>query len=89
MDHGGGERDRYVFCQGTFEGLQWLMEITACTFGASIICVDLVIRLLPGHRNFKIEDSNAFLSTGLSLSFGVMVGHTSRQILRILINDKV
>lgn len=45
----------------------------ACTFGASIICVDLVIRQFPGHRNFKIEDSNAFLSTGLSLSFGVMV----------------
>lgn len=45
----------------------------ACTFGASIICVDLVVRLFPGHKNFKIEDSNAFLSTGLSLSFGVMV----------------
>ncbi|KAF3033889.1 hypothetical protein E8E12_003508 [Didymella heteroderae] len=45
----------------------------ACTFGASIICVDLVIRQFPGHRNFKIEDSNAFLSTGLSLSFGVMI----------------
>lgn len=50
---------------------------TACTFGASIICVDLVIRQIPGHRNFKIEDSNAFLSTGLSLSFGVMVGSPS------------
>lgn len=46
----------------------------ACTFGASIICVDLVIRMIPRHRNFKIEDSNVFLSTGLSLSFGVMVG---------------
>lgn len=32
-----------------------------------------MIRQLPGHRNFKIEDSNGFLSTGLSLSFGVMV----------------
>jgi VIT1/CCC1 family predicted Fe2+/Mn2+ transporter len=41
---------------------------------ASIICVDLVVRLLPGKKNFKIEESNSFLSTGLSLSFGVMVG---------------
>ncbi|KAJ4985506.1 vacuolar zn-iron permease [Stagonosporopsis vannaccii] len=54
----------------------WIMAVVsgiACTFGASIICVDLVVRMLPGHRNFKIEDSNAFLSTGLSLSFGVMI----------------
>ncbi|KAJ4363510.1 Zinc transporter [Neocucurbitaria cava] len=40
---------------------------------ASIICIDLIIRQFPGKKNFKIEDSNAFLSTGLSLSFGVMV----------------
>ncbi|KAF1831459.1 Zip-domain-containing protein [Decorospora gaudefroyi] len=40
---------------------------------SSIICVDLVIRQFPGKKNFKIQDSNAFLSTGLSLSFGVMI----------------
>lgn len=40
---------------------------------ASIICVDLIIRRFPGNKNFKIEDSNHFLSSGLSLSFGVMV----------------
>ena len=40
---------------------------------ASIICVDLIIRQFPGKKNFKIQDSNTFLSTGLSLSFGVMV----------------
>ena len=40
---------------------------------ASIICVDLIVRMLPGKRNFRIEDSNPFLSSGLSLSFGVMV----------------
>ncbi|KZM23527.1 Zinc transporter [Ascochyta rabiei] len=54
----------------------WIMAVVsgiACTFGASIICVDLIVRLFPGHKNFKIEDSNAFLSTGLSLSFGVMI----------------
>ncbi|KAF7443164.1 hypothetical protein A1F99_126710, partial [Pyrenophora tritici-repentis] len=39
---------------------------------SSIICVDVVVRLFPGKKNFKIENSNAFLSTGLSLSFGVM-----------------
>ncbi|KAL6705159.1 Zinc transporter [Coniothyrium glycines] len=54
----------------------WIMTVVsgiACTFGASIICVDLIIRQLPGRKNFKIEDSNVFLSTGLSLSFGVMI----------------
>ncbi|CAO2651579.1 Nn.00g041490.m01.CDS01 [Neocucurbitaria sp. VM-36] len=54
----------------------WIMAVVsgiACTFGASIICVDLIIRQFPGKKHFKIEDSNAFLSTGLSLSFGVMI----------------
>lgn len=46
---------------------------TACTFGAAIICVDLIVRQFPGKKHFKIEDSNSFLSTGLSLSFGVMI----------------
>ncbi|OAF99228.1 uncharacterized protein CC84DRAFT_1191206 [Paraphaeosphaeria sporulosa] len=49
----------------------WIMA--AVSGIASIICVDLVIRLLPGKKNFKIEESNIFLSTGLSLSFGVMI----------------
>ena len=40
---------------------------------ASIICVDLIIRQFPGRKHFRIEDSNEFLSGGLSLSFGVMV----------------
>ncbi|KAF1938093.1 Zip-domain-containing protein [Clathrospora elynae] len=46
---------------------------TAEPGGPSIICVDLIIRQFPGKKNFKIEDSNAFLSSGLSLSFGVMI----------------
>ncbi|TKA80986.1 hypothetical protein B0A49_01046 [Cryomyces minteri] len=45
----------------------------ACVLGASIICVDLVIRHFPGKRNFRIQDSNVFLSSALSLSFGVML----------------
>ena len=45
----------------------------ACVFGASIICVDVIVRLFPGKRNFRIQDSNAFLACSLSLSFGVMV----------------
>ncbi|ORY10717.1 Zinc/iron permease [Clohesyomyces aquaticus] len=49
----------------------WIM--TAVSGIASIICVDLLIRRLPGKKNFKIEDSNVFLSLGLSLSFGVMI----------------
>ncbi|KAF2677888.1 hypothetical protein K458DRAFT_318439 [Lentithecium fluviatile CBS 122367] len=49
----------------------WIM--TAVSGIASIICVDLIVRQLPGRRNFRIEESNAFLSSGLSLSFGVMI----------------
>ncbi|MCJ1386573.1 hypothetical protein MMC17_009699 [Xylographa soralifera] len=54
----------------------WIMTSVsgiACVFGASIICVDLIIQYLPGKRNFRIQDSNAFLSSSLSLSFGVML----------------
>ncbi|KAF2634739.1 Zinc/iron permease [Massarina eburnea CBS 473.64] len=49
----------------------WIM--TAVSGVASIICVDLVIRQFPGKKDFRIQDSNAFLSSGLSLSFGVMI----------------
>lgn len=45
----------------------------ACIAGASIICVDILIRHIPSKKNFRIEDSKVFLSASLSLSFGVMV----------------
>ncbi|GAO13129.1 hypothetical protein UVI_02024870 [Ustilaginoidea virens] len=45
----------------------------ACVFGASIVCVDFLVRLIPGKRNFRIQDSNVFLASSLSLSFGVMM----------------
>lgn len=48
-------------------------SIIACVFGSSIICIDLVIQRIPGRRNFKIQDSNTFLSSSLSLTSGVMV----------------
>ncbi|KAF2864746.1 Zinc/iron permease [Massariosphaeria phaeospora] len=54
----------------------WIMTAVsgiACTAGASIICVDIIIRQFPGKKDFKIEHSNSFLSIGLSLSFGVMI----------------
>ncbi|KAK2032707.1 ZIP zinc transporter [Colletotrichum zoysiae] len=54
----------------------WIMSIVsgmACVVGASIICVDLLVRYLPGRRNFRIQDSNGFLACSLSLSFGVML----------------
>ncbi|KAF1961685.1 hypothetical protein CC80DRAFT_512825 [Byssothecium circinans] len=49
----------------------WVMA--AVSGIASIICIDVVIRQLPGKKDFRIQDSNAFLSSGLSLSFGVMI----------------
>lgn len=45
----------------------------ACILGATVICIDIPIRLLPGKRHFNIQESNAFLASSLSLSFGVMV----------------
>ncbi|SLM39374.1 Zinc/iron permease [Lasallia pustulata] len=54
----------------------WVMTCIsgiACVIGSSIICVDLIIQCIPGKRNFRIQDSNAFLSSSLSLSFGVML----------------
>ncbi|PQE10749.1 ZIP Zinc transporter protein [Rutstroemia sp. NJR-2017a BBW] len=45
----------------------------ACVVGSCIICVDIFIRYFPSKRNFRIQDSNAFLAASLSLSFGVMI----------------
>ncbi|KAL8388631.1 hypothetical protein RB595_009113 [Gaeumannomyces hyphopodioides] len=45
----------------------------ACIAGASIICVDSLVRLFPGQKRFRIEESNVFLACSLSLSFGVMI----------------
>lgn len=87
MDYGGGERYWYV-CKCTSKKLVADLY-AACTFGASVICVDLVIRQFPGHRNFKIEDSNTFLSTGLSLSFGVMVRITLHARISHLLMTRV
>ncbi|TFA97681.1 Zinc-regulated transporter 3 [Trichoderma ghanense] len=54
----------------------WILAVVsgvACVLGASIICIDVLVRLLPGKANFRIQDSNVFLACSLSLSFGVML----------------
>ncbi|KAI2642664.1 Zinc/iron permease [Xylaria nigripes] len=54
----------------------WVMCIVsgiACVLGATIICVDVVVQLFPGKRDFRIQESNTFLACSLSLSFGVML----------------
>lgn len=54
----------------------WVMTVlsgVACVFGASVICVDIIVRQFPGKKDFRIQDSDTFLSASLSLSFGVMV----------------
>ncbi|KAM5351278.1 hypothetical protein ACJ41O_004001 [Fusarium nematophilum] len=54
----------------------WIMCVVsgiACVVGASIVCVDSIVRLFPGKRNFRIQESNVFLACSLSLSFGVML----------------
>ncbi len=73
MDHVPRERCRYVTAAPQkLHGLIITMT-AACVLGASIICVDVLVRMLPGKRNFRIQDSNIFLACSLSLSFGVMV----------------
>jgi len=44
----------------------------ACVFGASIIYVEYIVRLFPGLKQFRIQDSNVFLACSFSMSFGVM-----------------
>ncbi|KAI9762197.1 MAG: nuclease [Chaenotheca gracillima] len=54
----------------------WIMTCVsgiACVLGSSIICIDIVVRLFPGKKHFRIQDSNTFLSASLSLSAGVML----------------
>ncbi|KAL6866968.1 ZIP zinc transporter domain-containing protein [Trichoderma novae-zelandiae] len=54
----------------------WILTVVsgvACVLGASIICIDVLVRLLPGKASFRIQDSNVFLACSLSLSFGVML----------------
>ncbi|KAL7822118.1 ZIP zinc transporter domain-containing protein [Trichoderma gracile] len=54
----------------------WILAVVsgvACVLGASIICVDVLVRLFPGKSNFRIQESNIFLACSLSLSFGVML----------------
>ncbi|KAF5129688.1 Zinc-regulated transporter 3 [Metarhizium anisopliae] len=54
----------------------WIMSVVsgiACIFGASIVCVDFIVRQFPGKRSFRIQESNIFLACSLSLSFGVMM----------------
>ncbi|CAO1603520.1 Zinc transporter [Xanthoria calcicola] len=54
----------------------WIMSCVsglACIVGSGIIYVDLVVQRIPGKRTFRIQDSNTFLSSSLSLSFGVML----------------
>ncbi|KOS18510.1 Zinc-regulated transporter 3 [Escovopsis weberi] len=50
-----------------------LVSGAACIVGASVICVDIIVDLLPGKKNFRIQESNAFLACSLSLSFGVLL----------------
>jgi ZIP family zinc transporter len=54
----------------------WIMTIVsgiACVAGASIICIDILVRQIPSQRKFRIQESSVFLASSLSLSFGVMV----------------
>ena len=68
MDTNAMDNDTRGWVMCGFSGL-------ACIFGASVICIDIPIRLIPSKRHFRIQESNAFLASSLSLSFGVMVGN--------------
>lgn len=64
------ERDRYG---RPYQPRRLELTCIACIAGASIICVDVLVRCIPSKRNFRIENSGAFLASSMSLSFGVMV----------------
>jgi zinc transporter, ZIP family len=54
----------------------WVMTCisgVACIIGASVICIDVFVRLFPGMKDFRVAESEAFLSASLSLSMGVML----------------
>ncbi|KAI0202239.1 Zinc/iron permease [Astrocystis sublimbata] len=54
----------------------WIMCIVsgiACVLGAAIICIDIVVRLFPGKKSFRVEESTTFQACSLSLSFGVLI----------------
>jgi hypothetical protein len=60
--------------RGDYQDLAGTDSPLACIVGSSIICIDIIVRQIPGKRNFKIAESKVFLAASLSLSFGVMVG---------------
>ena len=79
MDHDCFERLWWVvdlLFSGNAELTFNFSRLAACFLGAGLIYIDLLVRLFPGKEHFKIENSNTFLSSSLSLSFGVMVGGT-------------
>ncbi|KAJ5888681.1 hypothetical protein N7495_008722 [Penicillium taxi] len=54
----------------------WVMSAVsgiACVFGASLICVDVILRQTAMFKGFQITNSNSFLSASLCLSAGVML----------------
>ncbi|KAI9658496.1 MAG: hypothetical protein M1831_003934 [Alyxoria varia] len=55
----------------------WIMTVLsaiACVVGSTFICVDILVRLCSKkHQDFRIENSNGFLSCSMSLSAGVML----------------
>ncbi|EEA26022.1 Zinc transporter [Talaromyces marneffei ATCC 18224] len=54
----------------------WVMSGVAgiaCVIGASIICVDIILRSCFRIRNFDITTNTTFLSSSMGLSAGVMV----------------
>lgn len=53
----------------------------ACVFGAAIICADVVVCRFPGMKDFRVQNSDAFLSASLSLSFGVMLFSSTYNML--------
>ncbi|EED21907.1 ZIP metal ion transporter, putative [Talaromyces stipitatus ATCC 10500] len=59
----------------------WIMSGVAgiaCVIGASIICVDIILRSCFRIRNFDITTNTTFLSSSMGLSAGVMVTESLR-----------
>lgn len=62
MDSSAVDNDTRGWILSAFSGI-------ACILGASVVCIDLPIRLIPSKRHFRIQESNAFLASSSSARF--------------------
>lgn len=62
----------------------WVLTLAsaiACVLGSLFIFIDLLVRLIPGHTNYDLQEDKSFLVGGLSLGAGVLLFTALNKIL--------